>query len=74
VHEDNAGALALANCPQLTPRSKHYAVQYHFFKSHVKQGTVKVVKVSTDLQAADLLTKGLTREKFEFNRKLTMGW
>jgi len=31
VFEDNAGALSLANLelPQMTPRSKHYAVKYH---------------------------------------------
>ena len=33
VHEDNAGALILANTlrPQFTPRSKHYATKTHWF-------------------------------------------
>ena len=35
VFEDNNGALILASTPQMTPRSKHIAVKYHFFKEHV---------------------------------------
>jgi hypothetical protein len=35
VLEDNNGALTLANVPRMTPRSKHIAVKYHFFRSHV---------------------------------------
>jgi hypothetical protein len=40
VFEDNNGALTLANVPRLTPRSKHIAVKYHFFRQHVKNGDV----------------------------------
>lgn len=33
VHEDNEGALALAKLEpgRFTPRSKHYAIKYHWF-------------------------------------------
>ena len=36
VFEDNNGALILASTPRMTPRSKHIAVKYHFFKEHVR--------------------------------------
>eukprot|EP00956_Cyclotella_meneghiniana_P043046 scaffold250689_cov149-Cyclotella_meneghiniana.AAC.1 len=33
VHEDNVGALTLARLEpkRMTPRSKHYAIKYHWF-------------------------------------------
>ena len=33
IFEDNNGALGLAISPKLTPRTKHIAVKYHWFKS-----------------------------------------
>jgi hypothetical protein len=37
IHEDNVGALMLGKLePQrMTPRSKHYAVKYHWFREHI---------------------------------------
>jgi hypothetical protein len=74
VFEDNNGALALANLPRLTPRSKHIAVRMHWFREHVRSGQIQVVKVDTTAQVADIFTKGLAREIFERVRKLLMGW
>jgi hypothetical protein len=74
VFEDNNGALTLANVPRMTPRSKHIAVKYHFFRSHVQRGEIKVVKVDTKQQIADIMTKGLAGEAFERIRKVLAGW
>ena len=74
LKQDNNGALILASMPKMTPRSKHIAVKYHFFRSHVENGTVKIERVDTDRQKADILTKGLVEEKFITIRKLLMGW
>ena len=74
VFEDNSSAVTLANVPKMTPRSKHIALHYHFFREHVRDGSVGVEHVSTDLQIADMLTKGLSEIKFERLRKLLMNW
>ena len=74
VFEDNNGALALANSPHLTPRSRHFATRYHHFKSHVKDGTIKIIKIDTTLQEGDLMTKACPKIVFERLRKLLMGW
>ena len=79
VWEDNAGALTLANMEpgRMTPRSKHYAVKYHWFRSHLKStkpNAVEVKKIDTNLQKADIFTKGLRVEKFESIRLLLCGW
>jgi hypothetical protein len=37
IHEDYIGALALGKLEprQMTPRSKHYAIKYHWFQEHL---------------------------------------
>ncbi|MGH7974665.1 MAG: reverse transcriptase domain-containing protein, partial [bacterium] len=74
VFEDNAGALTLAHTPAMTARSKHYGIKYHFFREHVKNGTVLIKKVNSELQKADIFTKGLGAIKFRNLRKLLIGW
>ena len=75
IFEDNNGALGLATAPKLTPRTKHIAVKYHWFKSYIDEAQGFVIKkIGTEEQKADLLTKGLVADTFERTRKLLMGW
>ena len=74
VFEDNDAARTLANLPHMTPRSKHIAVKYHFFRSKVQAGELLIARIDSKLQKADIFTKGLDPEQFETIRKLLMGW
>lgn len=74
VFEDNNGALTLATIPRMTPRSKHYGTKYHFFRHHVQNGELKINKIDTKEQLADIMTKGLPRETFTYLRDKLMGW
>ena len=76
VHEDNAGCLTLANMEpgRVTPRSKHYAVRTHWFRSHLIPSRIEVTKIDAAVQRADILTKPLGRQQFEAIRKLLCGW
>jgi hypothetical protein len=76
VWEDNAGALSLANLEpgRMTPRSKHYAIKYHWFRSQLRPHNIQVKKIDTNQQRADILTKGLRAIKFVEIRKLLCGW
>ena len=76
VWEDNEGCLILAKMkpPQLTPRSKHYAVKYHWFKEQFEPGQLALKKIPSHLQKADLGTKPFTRQKFLELRLLVCGW
>jgi hypothetical protein len=75
VFEDNNGALSLATSPKISPRTKHIAVKYHHFRSKigVDKGII-IQRVDTKEQKADIFTKGLGSQQFEYIRKLVMGW
>jgi hypothetical protein len=66
--------LQLARAPRMTPRTKHYGIKYHFFRDYVEKGDIKLHKVDTKEQRADIFTKGLVQAIFEYLRELLMGW
>ena len=76
VWEDNQAAQTLATIdpPRLTPRSKHIAVKYHWFWSHLEKGVIEMKYIESKSQKADILTKPLTHDKHQTARLLTMGW
>ncbi|GJS48385.1 copia protein [Tanacetum coccineum] len=47
-------------------KTKHINIRYHFIKEHVKKGTVELYFVGTEYQLADLFTKALPKERFEY--------
>ena len=74
VYEDNEACLKFASMPKMTPRTKHIAIPYHFFRQKVKDLEIKVVSINTEHQLADQFTKGLSEDKFVQARKYLMGW
>ena len=61
--EENAGTLTLAKLEpgRMTPRSTHYGIKYHWFRTKVKKYEVELLKIGTEEQLAAILTKGLFR-------------
>nr|GEZ32122.1 retrotransposon protein, putative, Ty1-copia subclass [Tanacetum cinerariifolium] len=47
-------------------RTKHIAVRYHFIKEHVEKGTIELYFVKTDYQLADIFTKALPADRFNY--------
>ena len=76
IHEDNVGTLILGQLEprHMTPRSKHYAVKYHWFCKHLAPCKIQLVKIATNDQLGDLFTKGLVKVSFEILQKMLMGW
>jgi hypothetical protein len=76
VYEDNNAALKLATAqfPNMTPRTKHIAIKYHWFREHLVDGEIEMRPIDTKLQKADIFTKGLAKREFEEKRKMVMGW
>ena len=74
VHEDNQSCIKMANSDKFTPRTKHIALKYHHFRSHIKRGLIDVQYCRTEDQKADLLTKPLADELFFKLRYMLCGW
>jgi hypothetical protein len=76
VYEDNEGAMKLATGPltKITPQSKHFAVKYHWFREKLEEYLIEILPVRSNLQKADIFTKGLTGQEFRPKRKMLMGW
>ena len=76
VHEDNVGALTLGKLEprRMTPRSKHYAIKYHWFREQIGPRNIELVKIDTKDQLGDLFTKGLTAIPFKHLWLKLMGW
>ena len=68
VFEDNNGCIQLAKCHRLRPRTKHIAIKYHHFRRKVADSTVRVLPINTNDQIADVFTKALPKEQFQFLR------
>jgi len=76
IHEDNSGALVLAETlpPQFTPRSKYYATKTIWFREEIHKRDIKLLKIETTEQLGDIFTKGLAQTAFEYLRSKIIGW
>ena len=70
IRVDNKSAIALCKNPVYHERSKHIDVRYHFIRECYESEKLDVDHVGTDLQLADILTKGLGRVKFVEMRQM----
>ena len=73
-YEDNSACLSQATVPKMTPHTKHIAVAYHWFREFVPSGDLPIVKVESDKNWSNILTKGLVTDKFTAIQKLLCGW
>ncbi|GJY06760.1 retrovirus-related pol polyprotein from transposon TNT 1-94 [Tanacetum coccineum] len=63
---DSKSAIAISCNPVQHSKTKHIDIRYHFIKEHVEKGTVELYFVRTEYQLADLFTKALPKEHFEY--------
>jgi hypothetical protein len=65
---DNQSYIKMTENPVFHDRSKHIEIRYHYIRDMVQRGALKLLYVSMDEQVADVLTKPLSRVKFEHFR------
>ncbi|GKC10906.1 hypothetical protein Tco_1007688 [Tanacetum coccineum] len=63
---DNKSVIALCCNNIQHSRAKHIDVRYHFIKEQVENGIVELYFVRTEYQVANIFTKPLPRERFNF--------
>ncbi|GKA28358.1 hypothetical protein Tco_0714526 [Tanacetum coccineum] len=65
---DNKGAIDLSKNPVQHSRIKHIEICHHFLCDNVQKGNISIEKVSPEDNIADILTKPLKREPFNYLR------
>ncbi|GKA83298.1 retrovirus-related pol polyprotein from transposon TNT 1-94 [Tanacetum coccineum] len=65
---DNKGAIDLSKNPVQHSRTKHIEIRHHFLRDNVQKGHISIKKVPSVDNIADILTKPLKRESFNYLR------
>ncbi|GJV66257.1 hypothetical protein Tco_1477085 [Tanacetum coccineum] len=63
---DSKSAIAISCNTVQHSRTKQINIWYHSIKEHVEKGMVELYFVGTEYQLADLFTKALPKERFEY--------
>nr|GEV66223.1 hypothetical protein [Tanacetum cinerariifolium] len=66
IYYDSKSTIAISCNLVQHSRTKHIAVRYHFIKEHVEKGTIELYFVKTDYELADLFTKALPANRFNY--------
>ncbi|GJZ58306.1 retrovirus-related pol polyprotein from transposon TNT 1-94 [Tanacetum coccineum] len=66
LYRNNKSAIALCCNNVQHSRAKHIDVRYHFIREQVENGIVELYFVRTEYQLADIFTKPLPRDRFNF--------
>ncbi|KAK9051665.1 hypothetical protein SSX86_028293 [Deinandra increscens subsp. villosa] len=59
VYCDNSAAISISSNPVFHDRTKHFELDLFFLRDQTLKGCIKPISVSSELQLADLFTKGL---------------
>jgi len=62
---DSQSAIQLAKNQVHHARTKHIDVRYHFVRDVIEEGDISLMKVHTNENPADMLTKVVTGSKFQ---------
>ncbi|GJY21407.1 putative reverse transcriptase domain-containing protein, partial [Tanacetum coccineum] len=65
---DNKGAIDLSKNPVQHSRIKYIEIRHHFLRDNVQKGNISIEKISSEDNIADILTKPLKREPFNYLR------
>ncbi|GJR99639.1 retrovirus-related pol polyprotein from transposon TNT 1-94 [Tanacetum coccineum] len=65
---DNKGTIDLSKNPVQHSRTKHIKIRHHFLRDNVQKGHISIEKVPSVDNIADILTKPLKHESFNYLR------
>ncbi|GJW64249.1 hypothetical protein Tco_0116133 [Tanacetum coccineum] len=63
---DSQSAIAISCNPVQHSHIKHIHTRYHFIKERVENGIIKLYFVRTEYQLADMFTKALLEDRFQY--------
>ena len=65
LNMDNQSTITITWNPEFHDRSKHIEIRHHFLRQKVEEEELDLAYIPTGDQVADVLTKGLVREKHD---------
>ncbi|GKB42514.1 hypothetical protein Tco_0887456 [Tanacetum coccineum] len=65
IHIDNESTICTVKNPMFHSKTKHIEIRHHFIRDSYEKKLVQVIKIHTDHNVADLLTKA-----FDVSREL----
>ncbi|GJU25625.1 putative ribonuclease H-like domain-containing protein [Tanacetum coccineum] len=66
IHVDNESAICVVKNPVYHSKTKHIEIQHHFIRDSYEKRLIEMVKIHTDKNVADLLTKAFDVSRFNF--------
>ncbi|GJS93349.1 hypothetical protein Tco_0800317 [Tanacetum coccineum] len=66
IHIDNKSTISIIKNPVAHSRTKHIEIRFHFIRDCYEKRLIEVMKIHTDSNVADLLTKGFDVTRFNF--------
>jgi hypothetical protein len=66
IYCDNTSAINISKNPMMHSKMNHIPIKYHFLWEQVAEKNIRVEYVGTKEQVADIFTKRLPRESFEY--------
>src|SRR5690606_32607659 len=62
---DNKTSIVFGKTTKLFDRTKHIGIKYRAIKDYIQEGRIRIEYINTDDMIADIMTKPLSRVKFE---------
>jgi hypothetical protein len=66
IYCDNTSAISISKNPVMHSKMKHIPIKYHFLREQVAEKNIRDEYVGTKEQVADIFTKSLPHESFEY--------
>ncbi|GJT73608.1 putative ribonuclease H-like domain-containing protein [Tanacetum coccineum] len=69
IHIDNESTICIVKNPVFHSKTKHIEIRHHFIRDSYEKRLIQVIKIHTDHNVADLLTKAFDVSSDEFGVK-----
>ncbi|GKE68359.1 hypothetical protein Tco_1526431, partial [Tanacetum coccineum] len=66
IHMDNESEICVVKNPVSDSKTKHIEIRYHFTRDSYEKRLIEMVKIHTDYNVVDLLTKAFDATRFKF--------
>ncbi|GJZ79268.1 hypothetical protein Tco_0644105 [Tanacetum coccineum] len=66
IYIDNESTICIMSNPVIHSKTKHIEIRHHFIRDSYEKKLIQVIKIHTDHNVADLLTKAFDVSRFNF--------